>query len=143
MWKILGENAIYLDLASTAKNIFMKHEGDDEKIQTFRKIIDKSEFSFLLNGETEEGAFFIRVSNDITPDEIQLMADIVLEILKNAEIPFVTVGDVEQRYKIIITNDIEPELIGLNKTPGMSSAEIFKPILKALDGRGRLNSDFL
>ena len=47
-----------------------------------------------------------------------------------------------QKYQVVITNWKEPEIIGLNKTPGMSSGEVFKPIIKGLDGPGRLNPKF-
>ena len=79
---------------------------------------------------------------DITPDDIQVLADVALDILKKSETPCIEIEGVRQRYQVIITNWHEPEIIGMNKTPGMSSGEVFKPIIQGLDGPGRLNSAF-
>ena len=142
MWKILGVNTIYIDIPNTVKGRLIELAGDEEKDAIFKRLMEKSEVMFLLNGETIENSFFITVPDDLTPEEIQIMADVILEIAKTIEFPFVEVGEVAQRYQVIITNNKEPELIGLNKTPGMSSAEVFKPVIKSLDSKGRLNPEF-
>ena len=103
---------------------------------------NSAEVTYMLNGTTEEHTFFIRVPDDITPDDIQVLADVALDILKKSEAPCIEIEDVRQRYQVIITNWHEPEIIGMNKTPGMSSGEVFKPIIQGLDGPGRLNSAF-
>lgn len=132
---------MYIDIPSVAKTRLSELAGDSEKEESFRSFLDRSEVMFLINGLTEECSFFITVPDDLAPDDIQLMADIILKVA-SAEHRFVTVNGVEQRYKIIINNNREPELLGLNKTPGMSSAEVFKPIFRALDAPGRINSNF-
>lgn len=137
MWKILGKDAIYIDIPDVVKNRLMELAGEGEKPDRFRGLMAKSEVTYLLNGETEESSFFIRVPDDISPEDIQIMADVILEVAKTIEFPFISASDVEQRYKIIVTNDKEPELLGLNKTPGMSSVEVFKPIFRSLDGPGK------
>ncbi|MDR3074822.1 MAG: hypothetical protein LBU30_02130 [Candidatus Methanoplasma sp.] len=143
MWKILGAETIYIDLPGTAKRRLIELAEDGEKGTRFRELMERSEIMFLLNGETEENSFFITVPDDLGPAGIQTMADVILDIAKNAGFPFITAGDKEQRYQVIITNNKEPELIGLNKTPGMSSVEVFRPIIKSLDSRGRANPEFL
>jgi len=142
MWKILGIKAIYIDIPNAAKKRLIELAGDGEKEAVFKDLLGRSEVTFLLNGETEENTFFITVPDDLTPEDIQIMADVVLEIAKTIEFPFVEVEGIEQRYQVIITNNKEPELIGLNKTPGMSSVEVFKPIIRSLDSKGRLNPEF-
>ncbi len=142
MWKILGEKTIYIDIPNTAKRRLVELAGEGDKEIKFKDLMDRSEIMFLLNGETEENSFFITVPEDLNPEEIQIMADVILDIAKGIEFPFVSVEDVEQRYQVIITNNKEPELIGKNRTPGMSSAEVFKPIIKSLDGKGRVNPEF-
>ncbi|MCL2147900.1 MAG: hypothetical protein FWH47_00965 [Methanomassiliicoccaceae archaeon] len=142
MWKILGVKAIYIDIPETAKGRLVELAGDGERGVSFKGLMERSDVMFLLNGETEESSFFITVPDDLGPDDIQLMADVVLDIAKTVEFPFIAVDDVEQRYQVIITNNKEPELIGLNKTPGMSSGGVFMPIIKALDSRGRMNPKF-
>jgi len=142
MWKILGVNTIYIDIPNTVKNRLIELAGDGEKAVAFKDLMKGSDVMFLLNGETEENSFFITVPDDLTPEDIQIMADVVLETAKTIEFPFVEVEGIEQRYQVIITNNKEPELIGLNKTPGMSSVEVFKPIIRSLDSKGRLNPEF-
>jgi len=139
MWKILGMKTIYIDIPNTVKGRLIELSTEKEKGERFRELMDRSEIMFLLNGETEENSFYIKVPDDLSPEDIQTMADVVLDIAKTVEFPFVSVGDIEQRYRVIISNNKEPELIGINKTPGMSSVEVFKPIIRSLDGRGRTN----
>lgn len=140
MWKILGKDTIYLDLAHNAKILLAEKAADTEKGNRFKEILNESEMTYLLNGETEEHTFFINVPKDLSPEDIQIMADVVLDIAKELEIPFLTVNDVEQRYQVIITNYEEPEIIGLRRTPGYSSAEVFKPIFASLAAPGKYNS---
>ena len=142
MWKILGREAIYLDIPNVWKQRMLELSGEGEKAEKFREIVDKSEVTYMLNGISEEHTFFIKVPDEITPEEIQILADVALDILKNSEDPCIQVEDVRQRYQVVITNWKEPEIIGLDKTPGMSSGEVFKPIIQGLDGPGRLNSQF-
>ncbi len=140
MWKILGKDAIYIDIPETWKNRMLELAGGDEKSQKFKEIVGRSEVTYLLNGTTEEHTFFIRVPKDITPEEIQILADVSLDILKASEIPVISIEDVVQKYQVVITNWEEPEIIGLRKTPGMSSGEVFKPIIQGLNAPGKPNS---
>ncbi len=89
-----------------------------------------------------EHTFFIRLEDEITPEQIQNMADVVLDTLKASEVPVVEIEEDVQRYQVIITNYHEPEIIGLNKTPGMSSGQVFLPIIKSLNAPGQLNQKF-
>ncbi|MDR2698755.1 MAG: hypothetical protein LBB30_03650 [Candidatus Methanoplasma sp.] len=142
MWKILGVNTIYIDVPNTVKSRLIELAGDGEKETKFKGFMERSEVMFLLNGETEENSFFITVPEDLGPDDIQIMADVILEIAKTIEFPFAEVEGTEQRYQVIITNNKEPELLGLNRTPGISAAEVFKPIIKSLDSKGKMNPGF-
>ena len=142
MWKILGKDALYVEIPQVWKQRMLELAGDDEKSSKFKEIVEGAEITYMLNGTTEEHTFFIRVPDDITPDDIQVLADVALDILKKSETPCIEIEGVRQRYQIIITNWHEPEIIGMNKTPGMSSGEVFKPIIQGLDGPGRLNSAF-
>ena len=142
MFRILGEDALYIDIAATFKRrIGELASADDEKKKGFRELLDRSEILYLLNGTTEEHTFFIRVPKELTPEEIQSMADAVLAILGRTveETPLIDVDGIRQKYQVIITNWDEPEIIGKNKTAGMSSGEVFKPIFRSLDAPGRAN----
>ena len=145
MWKILGQDALYVEIPDTWKKRMLELSGlsdDQDKAEKFRDVVGKSEVSYLLNGTTEEHTFFIRVPDEITPEEIQILADVALDVLKKSEAPCIEVEGVVQRYQVIVTNWHEPEIIGKNKTPGMSSGEVFKPIIQGLDAPGRMNPQF-
>lgn len=142
MWKILGQDALYVEIPDVWTKRMLELSGEGDKAEKFREIVGKSEVTYMLNGTTEEHTFFIRLSDDITPEEIQDLADVALDILKTSEAPCIEIEGVRQKYQVIITNWHEPEIIGKNKTPGMSSGEVFKPIIQGLDGPGRMNPYF-
>jgi len=142
MWKILGKEAIYIDIPVVWKEGILALAADDEKSTKFKEILKDSKVEYLFNAQTEEHTFFIRLDDSVTPEEIQSMADIILDILKNLETPVIEIEDTVQKYQVIITNYHEPELIGLDKTPGMSSGQVFMPIFKSLDSPGQMNKQF-
>ena len=139
MWNILGEECIYLDITYKFKKRLNELAPADETGDKFGKLLEPTEVSFLINGETEENCFMLKVPDEYSPEDIQFMAEQTMAaIVKNNQAP-ISVDGVEQNYKIIINNDKEPELIGLHKTPGMSSVELFKPIFKSWSSPGRAN----
>ena len=140
MWKILGKEAIYIDIPATWKERMLEIVADDDKGKLFKDILAKSNVEYIFNSQTLEHTFFIRLADEVTPEEIQTMADCVLETLKSLEMPVVEVEETRQNYQVIITNYHEPEIIGLNKTPGMSSGQVFMPIFNSLDSKGRANT---
>ncbi len=142
MWKILGKEAIYIDIPTTWKEKMLELAQDDDKGKKFKEIISVSEVEYLFNPQTLEHTFFIRLSDDVSPEDIQTLADATLDILKPLEIPVVEIEGDRQRYQVVITNYHEPEIIGLNKTPGMSSGQVFMPIIRSLDSPGQLNQKF-
>jgi hypothetical protein len=141
MWKILGKEAIYIDIPNTWKERMLEIVPDEGKGVRFKEILKASKVEYLFNSQSEEHTFFIRLEDDITPEEIQDMADTVLDALKNLEIPVVEIEEVRQKYQVIITNYHEPEIIGLNKTPGMSSGQVFMPIISSLNSPGKPNRE--
>lgn len=96
----------------------------------------------MINPETEECSFMIYIPEELTPEEIQNLAEIALTVAQAYEAPFITAEDVEQRYKIVLTNNKEPELIGLNKTEGFGSGQVFLPIFDSLSKPGKFNPKF-
>ena len=131
-----------MEIPQVWKQRMLELAGDDEKSSKFKEIVEGAEVTYMLNGTTEEHTFFIKVPDEITPEEIQILADVALDILKASEDPCIEVEGVRQRYQVVITNWKEPEIIGQNKTPGMSSGEVFKPIIQGLDAPGRANPAF-
>lgn len=142
MWKILGEDSIYLDIPYKFKNKILALTADDEKGARFKSLMEPVDVSFMINGETEESCFIMKVPDEYTPEDIQLMADQIMAAIISNDIAPVVVDKVEQKYKIVISNNKEPELIGLRKTPGMSSYEVFKPIFGSWVAPGKANPYF-
>ncbi len=142
MWKILGKEAIYVDIPVTWKERMLEIIADDDKGKECKSILADSEVEYLFNPQTEEHTFFIRLDDGITPEQIQNMADSTLDALKALEIPVIEIENTRQKYQVIITNYHEPEIIGLNKTPGMSSGQVFLPIINSLNSPGQLNKKF-
>lgn len=144
MWKVLGKEAMYIEIASvwTERIIELskQYEGDEE----FKRLMDDSEVKHLFNGSTETHNMMIEVPKEYTPENIQMMADMILSIAKdNIEMPFITVDDKYQKCQVIITNEDEPELIGMNRTEGYASGKIFLPILDSLTRPGRPNESMM
>ena len=72
------------------------------------------------------------------------MADIILAIAQqDTDRFFVSLDDEYQKCVVNVRNDVEPELIGANRTEGYGSGKIFMPILDSLCKPGRTNESFL
>ena len=142
MFQIFGTECLYIDIADTFNKRLLALSSSDEKGAEFGDLFSKADTTYLLNGETEESCFIIRVPDEYTPEQIQMMADVIIRTITAFNAPPVTVDDVEQKYRINITNYHEPEIIGLRKTPGMSSMEVFKPIINSWAAPGRYNPNF-
>lgn len=140
MWNILGKDVLYIEITDTFKNRIVElADKESEEGKKFLDIIEKTDVKFLINGQSEESSFLLKVPDELTPEDIDSFANVVLKALTDFGGPAVSVGGNEQRYKVIISNDKEPELIGLNKTPGLSSYEVFKPILNGWGAPGKEN----
>lgn len=142
MFTIFGTDCLYIDIADTFTKKLLALSETDEKGKEFAELFSKSEVTYMLNGATEESCFIVRVPDEYTAEQIQLMADVVIRTITAFNAAPVTVDGVEQKYKINISNIHEPEIIGLRKTPGMSSFEVFKPIINSWAAPGRMNPNF-
>lgn len=142
MWKILGKDAMYLEIPHVFAERMGELAGEGDDADMFRSCLEESDIKFMINPETEECSFMIYIPEDLTPEEIQSIAETALAVAQAYEAPLITAEDVEQRYKIILTNNKEPEIIGLNKTEGFSSGQVFMPIFDSLSKPGKLNPKF-
>ena len=142
MFTIFGTDCLYIDIADTFKEKLLALSATDEQGKEFADLFAKSDVTYMLNGSTEESCFIVRVPDEYTPEQIQLMADVVIRSITAFNASPVTVDGVDQMYKINISNMHEPEIIGLRKTPGMSSFEVFKPIIDSWSAPGRMNPNF-
>jgi hypothetical protein len=144
MWKVLGKEAMYIEIgplwAERIVELSEEYEGDER----FKELMSKAEVKHLFNGSTETHNLMIEVPKDYTPDDIQMMADMILSIAKdNMEMPFISLDDNYQKCQVVINNDEEPELLGLNRTEGYGSGKIFLPILDSLTRPGRPNKSMM
>ena len=133
MWNILGEDALYLDIPYKFQKNLLALVKDDEKGQKFKEFMKKTEVEFMLNGQTEESCFILRVPDDLKPEDIQLMADVVLDSLKAFDKPAIMVDETEQKYKIVISNNREPEISGRSALAAMRA--VFASIQSSETGK--------
>ena len=144
MWKVLGKEAMYLDIGPVWVERILELSKDYEGDEKFKELMEGSEVSHLFNGSTETHNIMIEVPKEYTPEDIQIMADMILSIAKdNMETPFISLEDNYQKCQVIINNDEEPELIGMNRTEGYASGKIFLPILDSLTRPGRPNESMM
>lgn len=144
MWKVLGKDAMYVEMAEVWKEQIIAKSKEYEGDEKFIELMGRTEVVYLFDGSLETHNFLLEVPKDFTPDDIQVMADMILSIAKdNLEVPFVTVDGQYQKSQVIISNDDEPELIGQNRTEGYGSGKIFMPIMDSLARPGRANDSLM
>ena len=144
MWKVLGKEAMYIEIAAVWTERIIELSKEYEGDEKFRELMEGSEVKHLFNGSTETHNMMIEVPKEYTPDDIQMMADMILSIAKdNIDTPFISVDGNYQKCQVIITNEDEPELIGMNRTEGYGSGKIFLPILDSLTKPGRPNESMM
>lgn len=144
MWKVLGKEAMYLDIGPVWVERILELSKDYEGDEKFKELMEGSEVSHLFNGSTETHNIMIEAPKEYTPEDIQIMADMILSIAKdNMETPFISLEDNYQKCQVIINNEEEPELIGMNRTEGYASGKIFLPILDSLTRPGRPNESMM
>ena len=144
MWKILGREALYVEFAQVFKEEVVRLASEMENGQKFVDFMKDADVRYLFNGSTETHAFGIYPDKSLTPEDIQYMSDIILAIAKaDEERFFVSLDDQYQKCVVNIRTDEEPELLGLNKTEGYGSGQIFNQIVDSLSKPGRANESML
>ena len=144
MWKVLGKETMYIEIGPIWAERIVELSGEYEGDDRFKELMSKAEVKHLFNGSTETHNIMIEVPKDYTPEDIQMMADMILSIAKdNMEMPFISLEDNYQKCQVIINNDEEPELLGMNRTEGYGSGKIFLPILDSLTRPGRPNESMM
>lgn len=140
MWSVLGQKALYVEIADVWKSQIVEFASEREDADKFKELMEKITVTHLFNGSTEIHNFMLEVPKEFTPEDIQFLADVILAIAKDKmDVPFVALEGEYQKSQVIITNDEEPELLGLNKTEGYASGKIFMPILDSIAKPGRAN----
>ena len=144
MWKILGKEAIYVEFADVFKQRIIEIASEMEGKERFIELMKGSDVIHIFNGSTETHGFNIRPGDDISSEDIQFMADAILDVIKSQEGMFVvSLDDAHQDCVINVRADQEPELIGANRTEGYASGQIFAPIFESLSKPGRMNDTLM
>ncbi len=140
MWKVLGKDCLYIDIARIWTERILELSAANEKAEEFKGLMDGTEVTHLFDGTLETHNFMLDVPKEYTPEQIQTMADVILAVAKdNVDTPFVEIDGKYQKSNVIISNDEEPELLGNDRTDGYGSGKIFIPILTSLTQPGRAN----
>ena len=128
MWQILGANAMYVEFADLWKYRMNEIAEDRDDGKKFIELMKDVEVSHMLNGTTEVHTFYVELPRSLTPEDIQFLADVILDVANTSEVPFISLEGDYQKCQVIFSNDVEPELIGLDKTEGFSSGAAFQPV---------------
>jgi hypothetical protein len=136
-------DAFYVEFADVWKKRITEvvYEGDNGK--RFESLIKDANVMHLMNGDTEIHSFFVELPETATKEDIQFLADEVLNVAKTADFPFVSLNNLYEKCQVIFTNEKEPEILGLDKAEGISAGAVFAPILEGWGGAGRKNETLM
>lgn len=139
MWKVLGVDSLYVEFADVWKRRMIEISEDIEEHERFVSLLQDAGVTHLFNGGNETHTFMVDVPETHTPDDIQFLADVILDIARNADFDYISIDGEYQRCQVIFSNEKEPEILGLDKTEGYSSGAVFEPILTGWSKPGRRN----
>ena len=137
MWKILGADSLYLEFADVWRKRITEIVSESGNGDRFIELMKDSEVLYMMNGETEIHTFIVQLPETLSPDDIQFLADEILNVAKTYEFPFVSLNDNYEKCQVIFTSEKEPEIIGLDRKEGISAGAVFAPILKRWDNPGK------
>ena len=143
MWQILGVNAMYVEFADIWKERMMEISEERGTKKRFSEIMKDAGITHLLNGTSETHTFMIDLPESVSAEDIQFLADEILDIARTAEYDFISIEGEYQKCQVIFSSEREPEIIGLDKTEGFSSGAVFLPIFKGLASNGRQNDSMI
>lgn len=106
----------------------MARASECDDFETFEELIEQGELTYIHNTQTDVHAFIIQFPESVGKEELDYLSSFVRELREGMGVPTISFQDTPQRCRIIFTSEKEPELLGLNKTEGMSSGALFQPI---------------
>ena len=143
MWKILGADAFYVEFADVWKKRISEIVGETDGGERFGGLMENAEVMHMMNGETEIHTFLVELPESVSNEDIQFLADAILDVAKTAEFPFVSLNGNYEKCQVIFDAEKEPEIIGLDRKEGFSAGAVFKPILDGWGSAGRQNESFM
>jgi len=142
MWKILGKDAFYVEFADVWKERIVAVASGTDAGERFAALMKDADVLYMMNGATEIHTFMVELPETLSKEDIQFLADVVLDVAKTSEFPFVSLNDLYEKCQVIFTTEKEPELIGQDRTKGFSAGAVFAPILEGWGGAGK-NGPFM
>ena len=139
----MGVDAFYVEFADVWKKRITEIVSEGDNGERFEALIEGAEVMHLMNGETEIHSFVVELPEKVTEEDIQFLADEVLNVAKTADFPFVSLNNLYEKCQVIFTNEKEPEILGLDKAEGISAGAVFAPILEGWGGAGRKNGPLM
>jgi hypothetical protein len=143
MWQVLGEKALYVEFADVWARRMTEISEDREDGERFRELVKDADVRHLFNGVSEEHSFMVGLPASVTPEDIQFLADVILDVANTVGSDFISLDGEHQKCQVIFSNEEEPEIIGLDKVKGYSAGAVFKPIVDGWAKPGRPNPDLM
>jgi hypothetical protein len=137
MWKILGTDAMYLEFADVWKRRIVEIAAESENGGRFAELMKDVNVLYMMNGATEVHTFIAELPETTSKDDLQFLADVILDVAHNADFPFVSLNDNYEKCQVIFEAEREPEILGLDKEKGYSAGAVFSPILEGWGGSGK------
>jgi len=128
MWKVLGREAEIVKIGNIWKEEILARASECDDFETFVELMEQSELTYLHNTQTDIHAFILQFPESIGKEELDYFSSFIRNLRDGMEVPTISFQDQPQRCRFVFTSEKEPELLGLNKTEGMSSGALFQPI---------------
>ena len=130
----MGSDAMYLEFADVWRKRISEIVSNGKR---FNDLMKNADVLYIMNGATEEHTFMVQLPESLSPDDVQFLADEILNVARTYEHPFVTLNDEREKCQVIFTTEKEPEILGLDKAEGISAGAVFQPIIEGWGGKGR------
>lgn len=139
MWKVLGVDAMYVEFADIWKERMLQISEERDGHQRFVDLMGVADVKHLFNGSNETHTFMVELPESLSPEDIQFLADEILDIARTADFDYVSLEGNYQKCQVIFTTEQEPEILGLDKQEGISAGAVFLPIVEGWSKPGRHN----
>lgn len=143
MWKVLGVDAIYVEFADVWKERMIDISSERDEHDRFAALIEKAEIKHLFNGSTETHTFMVELPETLPAEDIQFLADEILDVARTADFDFVSLDGKYQKCQVIFSSEKEPEILGADKAEGYSAGAVFAPIVEGWTKPGRRNDSMM
>jgi len=142
MWKILGVDALYVEFADVWKERITEVVFEGKNGKKFKELMKDADVLYMMNGATEIHTFMVELPEAVSGEDLQFLADEIIDVAKTADFPFVSLNGNYEKCQVIFTTEKEPEILGLDKAEGISAGAVFAPILESWGDRKK-NESFM